>query len=190
MDAASKATTACGWTSRKMAEMASIQCPGCKAHITVPGLINCPRCQTFMDPPFLREHQAKAAAAHSRPSLLGPREWFAFGALAAIVVLVGLIVYRVAVPSDSQVHDRKVSAALLACQQRIAGLAEFGGAEMPPYSKNWGKGDEFYFAWPTGSFHFKNGFGASVPMSASCVGTVSTQTIQHVILDDQYVASP
>lgn len=165
-------------------KMAAIQCPGCKAHITVPGLINCPRCQTFMDPPFLREHQAKAAAAApSGPSLLGPREWFAFGALAAIVALVGLIVYRVLVPSESQVHDRKVSAALLACQQRIAGLAEFGGAEMPPYSKNWAKGDEFSFSWPRGSFHFKNGFGASVPMSASCTGIVSNQAIEHVTLN-------
>lgn len=33
-------------------------------------------------------------------------------------------------------HDRKVSVALLACQQRIAGLAEFGCLEKPPYSKN------------------------------------------------------
>lgn len=164
--------------------MASIQCPGCNAHITVPGLINCPRCQTFMDPPFLREHQAKAAAAASnRPSLLGPREWFAFAALTAIVALVGLIVYRVAVPSGSQVHDRAVSAALLACQQRIAGLAEFGGAEMPPYSKNWAKGDEFHFAWPAGSFHFKNGFGALVPMSASCIGSASTGEIQQLTVN-------
>ena len=171
--------------------MAAIQCPGCKAHITVPGLINCPRRQTFMDPPFLREHQAKAAAAHCRPSLLGPREWFAFGALAAIVALVGLIVYRVAVPNESQVHDRKVSAALLACQQRIAGLAEFGGAEVPPYSKNWVKGDEFHFAWPTGSFHFRNGFGAAVPMSASCTGVVSTGEIQHLTLNSKdVIAAP
>ncbi|WP_314435859.1 hypothetical protein [Massilia timonae] len=160
--------------------MASIQCPGCKAHITVPGLINCPRCQTFMDPPFLRERAAAEAAATARvrgPGL-GPKEWLGLVSLGAIIILAGLIVYRVAIPSASQVHDRAVSAALLACQQRIAGLAEFGGAEMPPYSKNWGKGDEFYFAWQRGSFHFKNGFGASVPMSASCVGTVSTQTIK------------
>lgn len=143
-----------------------------------------------MDPPFLREHQAEAAAAHSRPSLLGPREWFAFGALAAIVTLVGLIVYRVAVPSDSQVHDRAVSAALLACQQRIAGLAEFGGAEIPPDSKNWGKGDEFHLAWPTGSFHFKNGSGASAPMSASCIGCVPTSEIQQMKVNNRTITSP
>jgi len=164
--------------------MASIQCPGCEAHITVPGLINCPRCQTFMDPPFLREHQAQlAAATHAKTSLVGPREWLGFSVLAAVALLVGLLAYRAAVPSESQLHDRKVGAALLACQQRIAGLAEFGGAEMPPYSKNWGKGDEFCFAWPAGSFHFKNGLGASVPMSASCTGIVSSQTIEHVTLN-------
>lgn len=165
--------------------MASIQCPGCEAHITVPALINCPRCQTFMDPPFLRERAAAeaAAAARVRGSVLGPKEWLGLVCLGAIIVLVGLIGYRVAVPSESQVHDRKVSAALLACQQRIAGLAEFGGAEMPPYSKNWARGDEFSFSWPRGSFHFKNGFGAPVSMSASCTGIVSTQTIEHVTLN-------
>lgn len=164
--------------------MAFIQCPGCKAHITVPGLINCPRCQTFMDPPFLRERAAAEAAA-ARVSTYGIswRERLGLLALGAIVILVGLIVYRVAVPSESQVHDRQVSAALLACQQRIAGLGRVGGAEMPPYSKNWGKGDEFYFAWPTGSFHFKNGFGASMPMSASCVGLVATSEIRQITVN-------
>lgn len=88
-----------------------------------------------------------------------------------------------AVPSESQVHDRKVNTGLLACQQRIAGLAEFGAAEMPPHTKNWGKGDEFYFAWPTGSFHFENGLGASVPMSASCVGFVTTSEIRHLTVN-------
>lgn len=164
--------------------MASIQCPGCKAHITVPGLINCPRCQTFMDPAFLREHQAQlAAAALPKASLLGAREWLGFAVLAAIVLLVGLMVYRAVVPSASQLHDRAVASALVACQQRIAGLAEFGGAETPPYTKNWGKGDEFYFAWPTGSFHFKNGFGTNVPMSASCTGFVSTGEIMRLTLN-------
>lgn len=168
--------------------MASVQCPGCKAHITVPGLNNCPRCQTFLDPPFLRE-RAAAEAASARGSAYGLswKERLGLLALGAIVILVGLIVYRVVVPSDSQVHDRKVSAALLACQQRIAGLAEFGGAEMPPYSKNWAKGDEFFFSWPRGSFYFKNGFGAAVPMSASCTGIVSSQTIEHVTLDGKIV---
>jgi len=87
------------------------------------------------------------------------------------------------VPSESQIHDRKVSAALLACQQRIAGTAEFGDSETPPYSKNWAKGDEFMFAWPRGSFHFKNGFGAAVPMSASCTGLISTEEIQHLTVN-------
>lgn len=173
-----------------MAEMASIQCPGCKAHITAPGLINCPRCQTFMDPPFLREHQAQlAAAALPKASLLGAREWLGFAVLAVIALLVGVAVYRAVVPSPSQLHDRAVASALLACQQRIAGLAEFGGAEMPPYSKNWGKGDEFYFAWPTGSFHFRNGFGASVPMSASCTGIVSSGEILHLTLNGTEIAA-
>jgi len=107
--------------------------------------------------------------------------------ISAIVVFVLLIVYRLVVPSESKLHDRAVSAALLACQQRIAGLADYGGAETPPYAKNHGKGDEFYFAWQRGSFHFRNGFGAEVPMSASCTGVVSTGEIQHLTLNGKNV---
>lgn len=62
--------------------MTAIQCPGCKARITVPGLINCPRCQTFMDPPFLREHVAtQADAARGPGSGLGLKEWFGLAIL-------------------------------------------------------------------------------------------------------------
>lgn len=166
--------------------MASIQCPGCKAHIAVRGLSACPRCSTSLPGPVSQRGSATPKTATPVPGAsLGPKEWFGLAVLGAIVILVGLIAYRVAVPSESQVHDRKVSAALLACQQRIAGLAEFGGAEMPPYSKNWSRGDEFSFSWPRGSFHFKNGFGASVPMSASCTGVVSTGEIQHLTLNSK-----
>jgi len=96
--------------------MPSVQCPGCKAHISVPDLINCPRCQTFMDPPFLRQC-APAAAAAARVSGygLGAKEWLGLSVIGAAIALVGLILYRLGVHSESQVHDRKVSAALLAC---------------------------------------------------------------------------
>lgn len=173
--------------------MASIQCSGCKAHITVPGLINCPRCQTFLDPPFLRERAAADAKAAARAAaarqLLGPKEWLGLAVLAAVIVGMLSIGYRVLQPSESQAQDRKVMSALFACQQRITGLAEYGEADTPPYSKNFGKGDEFYFAWQRGSFHFKNGFGASVPMSASCIGSVSTGEIQHLTVNGKDVIS-
>lgn len=107
--------------------------------------------------------------------------------VSAIVVFVLLIVYRVAVPSESKLRERAVAAALFACQQRIHALADYGDADMPPYTKNWGKGDEFYFAWGSGTFHFKNGFGASVPMSASCTGKVPTQTIEHLTINGKDV---
>ena len=168
--------------------MASIQCPGCKAHISVPGLIDCPRCKTFLNPPFLRKHAADEEAANRvSTALLGPKEWFGLLAIAALAVIAALMVYRLAVPSESQKVDRKVSAALLACQQRIAGTAGYGNAEMPPYSKNWANGDEFHFAWQRGSFHFTNGFGASVPMSASCTGILSTGEIQHLTINSKDV---
>lgn len=185
--------------------MPAIQCPGCKAHISVPGLIDCPLCQTFLDPPFLRSYQkpvapieiltappdkkvlqAQYAAAQAAPRTgykWTGRDWFNVFCISAIVVFSGLIVYRLAIPSDDELQKRKVGAALFACQQRIVGLAEYGGADTPPYVKNYGRGDEFYFAWGLGSFHFNNGFGAPLPMSASCIGQLSTGEIRQMTLN-------
>jgi len=97
----------------------------------------------------------------------------------------GQILCRVEAPGESSVHGHKVPAGLAADQQRIARLAEHGAAEMAPYSKNRADSDEFYFAWQRGSFHFKNGFNASVPMSASCTGVVSTGEIKHLTLNSK-----
>jgi len=115
------------------------------------------------------------------------KELLAWGVLIAIALLVGLIAYRVVVPSDEKLRAQKVSAALLQCQQRIASLAEYGDAEMPPYAKNYGKGDEFYFAWQRGSFHFRNGFGAPVKMSASCIGDLSTGEIKQLTVNSKSI---
>jgi len=189
--------------------MAGIHCPGCKAHISVPGLIDCPLCQTFLDPPFLREAKTTPSLLEVRPMVTGTpathvplgasrpaisakymmtgNDRFAVITLSIIAVLVMLIIYRVVVPSESQLYDREVSAALVTCQQRIQSLADYGDAAMPPYVKNYGKGDEFYFAWQRGSFHFKNGFGASVPMSASCIGSVSTGEIQQLTVNGKII---
>jgi hypothetical protein len=105
----------------------------------------------------------------------------------AIVAALALIVYRVVVPSDQQLYERKVAQALVGCQQRIAGLAKYGNADTPPFVQNHGRDGEFYFAWPSGSFHFKNGFGAALKMSASCTGDVSTGKIKHLTLNGEDV---
>lgn len=103
--------------------------------------------------------------------------------LLAFLLMVGILVYQVAFPSKGELQERKMLKALASCQHRIAGLAQYGDAEMPPFTKNYGKGDEFYFAWPRGSFHFKNGFGASLPMSASCIGIISTGKIKQLTIN-------
>ena len=168
--------------------MASIQCPGCKAHISVPGLIDCPRCQTFLDPPWLREHHAAQKRSVMRPgSIYTYRDWFNLTLLGALVCLIVFIGYLAVSPSKGKTKSQKISAALFQCQQRILGLAEYGDAEMPPYVKNYGKGDEFYFAWPSGTFHFKNGFGSPVRMSASCIGDVSTGEIKQLTLNGKEI---
>jgi hypothetical protein len=121
----------------------------------------------------------KTAAA----PIFGPKEWFSAVVVGAIVSLLALIAYRVVVPSDDEVSHRKVMAALARCQQAIQSTAQYGGADTPPYVKNYGKGDEFYFAWPAGSFEFSNGFGARVKMSASCIGDIPTGEIKSLTIN-------
>ena len=111
------------------------------------------------------------------------RDFLTWAMLGSIALLVALIAYRVVVPSEETLHARKVSAALLQCQQRILGLAEYGDAETPPYVPNYGTKGEFYFAWQRGSFHFKNGYGAPEKMSASCTGDLSTGEITHLTVN-------
>jgi hypothetical protein len=78
--------------------------------------------------------------------VLGLKEWLGLFAIAALTVMAALTVYRLAVPSESQVHDRQVSSALRECQHRILEQSEYSGAEVPPYSKNHSRGsNEFYF---------------------------------------------
>ena len=112
--------------------MAAVECPGCKANITVPDLINCPLCQTYLNPPFLRELREKEArvnrAAANAQRIQGAKQWLILAVFGVVIVLGGYLVYSVVVPSEGQLQARKVSAALLACQQRIAGLAEYGEA--------------------------------------------------------------
>jgi hypothetical protein len=185
--------------------MAGVTCTGCGAHVTVRGLTKCPICGIPMEPILderiktatrpapVRESvrvmpppTVLAAPSPARPhgaSLLGAKEWFAIIVLSAIAILVGLIAYRVAVPSESKLRDRAVSAALYQCQRAIQMTAQYGGADLPPYAKNNGGKDEFYFTWPRGSFEFSNGFGAREKMSASCTGDLTTGEIKHLTVN-------
>lgn len=172
--------------------MTGIDCAKCGAHVTVRGLRWCPICRAPMKPLPSNAEIAHAAAkpihaAHIRPvpePRKSParykytvRDWIAIICVPAILICIGLIAYRAFVPSDSQRHDRAISEALQLCQRAITSIAEYGAADTPPYTQNYGKQDEFYFAWPKGSFEFTNGFGARVKMSASCIGKVSTGEI-------------
>lgn len=172
--------------------MSGTDCEKCGAHVTVKGLNWCPLCRAPMKPLPGRVNEPRgngqpAPAAHAKPSppvfrapvryKFSGRDWFALVCVSAIVILLVMIVYRVIVPSDSKRHDDAVREALHLCQSAITSVAEFGAAETPPYAQNYGKQDDFYFAWPKGSFEFTNGFGAKVKMSASCNGKVSTGQI-------------
>lgn len=167
--------------------MAAIQCPGCKAQLSVKGLVNCPLCQTYLNPPH---HQAEArAAARETRAILGrsfaakvkdAAAWFAIVAMG--VVVLGIAASILSPSTEKTQHSRMIDA-LARCQHAIQATAQYGDAEMPPYVPNYGRADEFYFAWPPGSFHFTNGFGARVKMSASCIGRISTGEIQHLTIN-------
>jgi hypothetical protein len=163
----------------------AIQCPSCKAYLTVKGLVNCPLCQTDLNQPLdPLTREEKRSIAHSTSDLaFRAKNLLGLACLAVITVSVGAIIYRMINPSEEEVRRQKVSAALLNCQQRIQARAEYGGADMPPYARNHGGADEFYFAWPRGSFEFPNAFGARVKMSASCNGNLATGEITSLTID-------
>ena len=163
-------------------KMTAIQCPSCKAYISVAKATNCPRCQTALSQVSVN-HSNKAPMTPARNGALTARDWLNIGLIAALLVMMAIVAVGLFLPSESKIHNQKVSTALLACQQRLSKYAKYGESETPPYVENHGGGDEFYFAWPTGSFHFKNGFGTSIPMSASCIGTLSTGEIKQVTLN-------
>jgi hypothetical protein len=153
--------------------MATLTCTGCGAHLALSGRADCPRCHTALPGP------AASTTPHVPPHAgsLMPRL-----ALAVIVVLVVLIGYRVAVPSAAQQYERHVASALYTCQHALSGRLPSG--TTPPFTRNFGSGDEFYFAWPAGSIPLPDG---STGFSASCIGRVSTGQITQLTINGRDV---
>lgn len=171
--------------------MPAIQCPGCKAPLSVKGLVDCPLCGAYLNPPH---HRAATRAANSAANAIaiksaasnamGLGAWLGVVAIGALIVAA---VTSVIAPSAEKKQHTQVISALTNCQQTIKSTAQYGDAQMPPYVQNNGSNDEFYFAWPAGSFYFINGFGAKVRMSASCTGRISTGEIQHLTVNGKDV---
>lgn len=90
-------------------------------------------------------------------------------------------------PSEEKLHAQAVGLALEKCQRAILSTAQYGDAETPPFVANHGTKGEFYFAWPKGKFEFSNGFGARVPMSASCLGDLTTGEIKSLTINSKDV---
>ena len=175
---------------------AGVTCSGCGAHVTVRGLDQCPICRIPIAPIVDARISRKAPSSTTNPSLplwigrvkmasapVSGKNWFAAIMLSIIIISVCLIIYRMIVPSSEKLHEIAVGEALINCQKTIKLTAKYGSADSPPYAKNYGKGDEYYFAWPRGSFEFTNGFGAREKMSASCIGKISTGEIKHLTIN-------
>lgn len=173
--------------------MAGVKCANCKAHITVRGLSKCPICQgpveLVTDSRLGHLHAGKASKSKTTPptsptTTLSIGQWIGLICICGIVGSVAVIFWSIANPSPDKLRNQALAEALVKCQYAIKSTAAHGGAELPPYAKNYGTAaDEFYFAWPRGAFEFQNGFGGKEQMSASCIGVLSTGTITQLTVN-------
>lgn len=173
--------------------MAGVKCAGCGTHITVRGLSACPICKAPVEPIADSRlggvtkgnvSKGKTTASHPSTTRLSLGHWVGLVCIFGIVVSIAVIIWSIANPSPEKLRKRALADALVKCQYAIKGTAAHGGAELPPYAKNYGTlADEFYFAWPRGSFEFQNGFGGKELMSASCIGVLSTGTITQLTIN-------
>lgn len=121
-------------------------------------------------------------------------EWkkYGFRWLLAISVLAALVVgvkYGDQKPSQSSrsSHLWDVQRARTECRNVIVAAAKWGDAERPPLAENGAGLDGFLFSWPRGSFHFRNGYGGKMPMSAVCNGSLSGGYIERVVLNGDVI---
>lgn len=173
--------------------MAGVKCAKCKAYITVRGLSKCPICQGPIEPiadsrlshlQAGKASKSKAAAPTHPATKLPLGQWIGLICICGIVGSVAVIFWSIANPSPEKLRKRALAEALVKCQYAIKSTAAHGGAELPPYAKNYGTAaDEFYFAWPRGAFEFQNGFGGKEQMSASCIGVLSSGTITQLTVN-------
>lgn len=167
------------------ANMVGITCEKCGAHVTVRGLSKCPICKEAIKPIATQVivDRVPPPVVSSKSTLGGPTIIVVIGVGIAALSLAWAANKIFSPPSQESIRNQAVGAALLQCQQAILRTAQYGDAETPPYVQNHGREDEFYFAWPRGQFEFTNGFGAKVPMSASCIGVLSTGEIKSLTVN-------
>lgn len=128
-----------------------------------------------------------AGAEKEAKSNWGPAKW----ALAAILAVGAFFWWqsgaderaanaRLKAAADAERKTRM--AALLSCQKAIRATARYGGADMPPYVPATWNASTLQFIWPEGSFHFKNGFGVSVPQWARCQVDTDKSRITYLVV--------
>ena len=82
--------------------------------------------------------------------------------------------------------------ALTLCREHIRASAFDPETASIPYVKNFGSGDEYYYAWGR-STHFirmNNRLGNDVPVTASCIVNGKTEQIDSLTIDGQDVIAP
>ena len=168
--------------------MAAHKCAGCGTFLTGKYLTTCPRCGTAFNPADrYKKTQATLPASIPSASISSRSSSESIGRIiiVSVTVVAAVAIYANWSPSTNRQQAIDISSSLRVCQDAILSQAKFGDSETPPAVPNHGSGDEFYFAWPHGSFHFKNGFNASVKMSASCIGKISTGQITSLTVNGQ-----
>ncbi|WP_109790952.1 zinc ribbon domain-containing protein [Acidovorax sp. GW101-3H11] len=143
-------------------------CPGCGAPVVL---------QKPIDEP--------AASAKPSPSI---------GILLVAAVSVGMMAFVVVScvggKDDTKSADEFTwNDALTLCQMSLKNASRDPEKADVPYVENFGKGDEFYYAWgpSTKMARMRNGLGIEVATTASCVVSKSQKRITSLTLDGKTI---
>lgn len=87
-----------------------------------------------------------------------------------IALGVGFVWFKTRDPAPERIVFGEMDALYL-CQQTIKSIAKDPENAVVPYVQNFGKGNEYYFAWGRGTTfaRMRNGFGYDAPVSAACI---------------------
>lgn len=98
---------------------------------------------------------------------------------------------RISARNEERERKRKFYDAMAACQMAIEASAKWKVVKRPGVPEDHSNGDEFYFTWARGKIVFQNGYGAEVPTSAACIGSLSRCQIEMLSINgDDIISQP
>lgn len=169
--------------------MALIACPECGKQISDKAP-TCPHCGApALSAPVAAQEREQYAAIFPDQDKRPTSPW---PAVISVAVLTVIAVSCVNMGKGSETNTPRAfdsTDALYLCQQALKRASrDPEKAEAPPV-ENFGKGDEFYFAWgaSTKMARMRNGFGLEVAASASCTVSQTQKRITSLTLDGKTI---